>query len=101
MCGRHTGLRGERASNRQLHCENGVRVTMAHAIATAVEGAHIVRLCSHCARECWLRGLDLLLWLHLLLTGLLWRHARMLQRTLGWRRCAIWAQGTLFSKELL
>lgn len=53
---------------------------MAHAIAAAVEGAHIIRLCSHCACERWLRGLDLLLLLrlHLLLTGLLWRHAWVL-----------------------
>lgn len=78
MYGVRTGLRGERASNRQLHCEDGVRVTMAHTIAAAIEGAHVICLCRHCARERWLRGLDLLLRLHLLLTGLLRRHARVL-----------------------
>ena len=56
---------------------------MADAVASAVEGTHIIRLCRWCSGKLWLAGLDLLLRLlllplYLLLAVLLRRHARML-----------------------
>jgi hypothetical protein len=99
--GGRTGLRGEWTPDCQLHGENRVRVAVRDAVAAAVEGAYVVCLCASCACELRLRGLDLLLWLDLLLAHLLWWHAGMLQRALcgGWR--AVGAQGTFLREQLL
>ena len=74
---------------------------MAHAVATAVESAHVVGLCASGACECWLRSLDLLLRLDRLLAKLLLRHAWVLEGALGRRRCSIWALRSFFRECLL
>lgn len=74
---------------------------MAHAVAAAVESAHVVGLCASGACKCWLGSLDLLLRLDRLLAELLLRHAGVLERALGRRRCSIWALRPLFRECLL
>lgn len=95
---RRTRLRSKRTPDCQLHSENGVCVAVAHAVAAPVEGAHVVCLCASRACKLGLRGLDLLLGLHLLLADLLWWHAGVLQRALGGCWGAVGAQGTFLGE---
>lgn len=97
-----TRLRGQGTANCKLDCEDRVCVSMAHAIASAVKGAHIIRRCAYDTCELRLGGLDLLLLrLHLRLADLLRWHAWVLKRALGRRWRAIGTQGPFLGEHLL
>ena len=39
---RLTGFRCKGTPNRQLHRQDGIRITMAHAVTPAIEGAYVI-----------------------------------------------------------